>query len=313
LSRFLRAAAAGTTLILLLEHLQWADEASLTLLEMLVEQETELPLLILTPCSPQFVAQRPAWQEDPTNPFLPYQQLELRPLSPIDSRHLLAEIVQPPNTVPLRLVDLIAADARGNPLFMEESMKLLIDKGYIVANNPGGNRWSVDLAQVEATRLPAALDQLLQERLSQLPSLEQQLLGRAAVIGPLFWDTALWSEAIEAQATIEAALLSLEEKGLVIANHAWSFADAQAYTFVHPLLGDVAYRSLSTEEQQRIHQQIAQWLINQRQAAGPESDFPSSALIAHHFAQAGKEEQAAIWLNRAAPLPVGANPASLRV
>jgi hypothetical protein len=311
LIRFLRTVAgdSDTTLVLLLDHLHWADDASLAILEAIVEQPRisragELPLLIICTAEPDFLHRRPSWQRSSSDPFAPYHHLDLQPLSAIDARHMLAEALQRLPSPPLRLLDLIAAGARGNPLYLEEMVKLLLNQAIIadgiadgIADSiagPGSGRWRVDMAQVEAMRLPTTLDVLFRARLEQLPPPERQLLGMAAVVGPIFWDTALLQDSEELPTgDLDASLQKLEQKRLITRNQTWSFAKAQAYTFTHPQLWDAAYNSLPSSRRRALHGQVARWLLGCRQNRRSGNDFPPVALLAHHLEQAGGDVQAA--------------------
>jgi len=286
LAQFLQAISEGTTLVAVLEHLHQADDSSLDILETLVEQYADLPLLILCTTQPDFLDRRPAWREQPSDPFAPYHHLDLQPLSAIDGRHMLSEIFQRLPSPPLRLIDLIATAAQGNPLFIEETVKLLLNQSTIT-NDPSG-RWRVDMAEVEAMRLPTSLDELFNAQLKQLSLTEQQLLSAAAVMGSVFWDAALWQDTLEATLSpevVDAALLNLEQKRLITPNQMWSFADTQAYTFVHPLFCDVAYHDLSATGQRANHRQVAHWLSREQQNGRMGSGFPAATLIDYHLGQ----------------------------
>jgi predicted ATPase len=280
---------------MLLDPLHQVDDASLAVLEAIIEQQgvdkpADLPLLILGTARPEFLDQRLKWQEWPSDPFAPYLHLDLQPLSAIDSRHMLVETLQRLPSPPLRLLDLIAAGARGNPLFMEEMVKLLLNKGVIITD-PISGRWRVEMPQVEATRLPTTLDELFHARLAQMPPPERQLLAAAATMGLVFWDAALWQETGDSAelpaSVVDVALLDLEQKRLIAPNEIWSFANTQAYTFAHRQLRDAAYDALSPARRRAIHQQVAQWLLTCRQYGRIESRFPPATLIAHHLEQAG--------------------------
>lgn len=293
LGRFLHAISNRAPIVALLEQLHQADDRSLDILEALVAQHPDLPLLLIATVQPAFLDRRPTWQERPSDPFAPYSHLNLQPLSAIDGRHMLSEALQRLPSPPLRLLDLLAAAGRGNPLFIEETVKWLLNQGTI-SSDPNG-RWRVDMAQVEATKLPASLDELFRVRLKQLSAAEQQLVGAAAVMEPVFWDSALWQDNVTetplAPAAVDPALLNLEKRRIIKASPLWSFADAQAYTFVHPLFREAAYHDLPAARRQAIRRQVAHWLNDEQQNGRIGSRFPAAALITHYLKQAGEDVQ----------------------
>ncbi len=120
------------------------------------------------------------------------QLLRLTPLDDDTSRALVADVLQHVSDRPDSLVDLITRRAEGNPFFVEELIKMLIDDGVIV---PGGSEmaWRIDLDQLEASSVPSTLTGVLEARLDSLAQAPREALQRAAVVGRVFWDAAVGS------------------------------------------------------------------------------------------------------------------------
>lgn len=288
--RFLRVISEEATVVVLLEQLHLASEQSLELLETLVEQHPDLPLLVVATSQPAIFDRRPGWQGDPFDPFAPYSHLQLQPLSAIDGRHLLAELLQRLPSPPLRLLDLIATAAQGNPLYMEETVRLLLDQGVI--SSDAGGRWHIDMVQMEATKLPASLNQLYAARFDQLPPAEQQLLAYAAAVGPIFWDAALWQEETADNALtpveVDRLLPHLVQKGMISPNQMWCFGSTQAYAFNHTLFYQTAAEHLPHTRRQLLQRQTAHWLEEEWENGRMSRAFPTAALLSHYLEQAGE-------------------------
>ncbi|HEX6385403.1 MAG TPA: adenylate/guanylate cyclase domain-containing protein, partial [Anaerolineae bacterium] len=174
--------------VLLLEDIHQADEGSFDLIDYLVQECHHVPMLIVCLARPSLFEKRPSWHlVESLDPAM-YQHLELQPLSAIDSRHLVADILRHVANVPLKLSDLIVNSAGGNPFYIEELIKVLIEEGVVIK---GPERWRVDLGKLTDVPAPAPLATLLQSRLDRLTLLERRILEEAAVVGRVFWDTLL--------------------------------------------------------------------------------------------------------------------------
>lgn len=288
--QLLEALNEGTAVVMFLEQLHLASDQSLDLLEAVVEQHPDLPLLVVATAQTTFFGRRPGWQAQASDPFSPYSHLHLPPLSAIDGRHLLAELLQPLTSPPLRLLDLVATAAQGNPLYMEETVRQLLEQGAITIES--GGRWLVDMSQVEATRLPSSLDALLQMRFNQLSADEQQLLGTAAAVGPVFWDAALWQDSTAdtflTAGEIDRLLPRLAQKGFISANQMWCFGNTEAFTFANTSIYRAAYAHLAQSKRRRLQRQIAYWLQTEWENGRMSRMFPTTTLLAHYVEQAGE-------------------------
>ena len=121
--------------------------------------------------------------------------MTLSPLPAAQSNELLQALLQRLGEVPPMLSELIAGRAEGNPYYMEELVRRLIDDSVIDAT---GTQWTVQSDRLDTLRLPTTLVGLLQARLDALPAADRQAARQASVIGHVFWDDALQS--LDAQA-----------------------------------------------------------------------------------------------------------------
>src|SRR5205823_1708724 len=127
---------------------------------------------------------RPAWGEGESA----HQRLPLPPLSRRECRQLVEEILRKASEVPPALRELVVAGSEGNPFYLEELVKTLIEAKVVV---PGVDQWTVDLTRLPDLRVPPTLAGLLQARLDRLSARERGLLQRASVLGRVFWDSAV--------------------------------------------------------------------------------------------------------------------------
>src|SRR5262249_40265664 len=159
------------------------------------------------------------------------------------SRVLVDAILQRVDEVPADLRELIVQGAEGNPFYVEELIKMLIDDGVIVVT---GERWQVTLGRLAEVRVPPTLTGVLQARLDSLPAEERALLQRAAVVGRIFWDNTVAQLRPEPEHAmqqpppdVQHGLAALQGRELVYEREQSSFADSAEYIFKHALLRDV--------------------------------------------------------------------------
>ncbi len=281
------AAAQPAGLVLLLDDLHWADDASLDFFEALARHAAASPVLLLCGARPLLRDHRPAWGQ-----ALPqHQALELLPLADRGAAladALLARIQEPPQA----LRELLLRQADGNPFYMEELLQMLIDDGVIDARQ---QPWAVHLERLGALRVPTTLTGVLQARLDSLPAQERRALQQASVVGSIFWDGAL-RDADAPKDVSERTLQSLERRGPVRQRGDSAFAGNREYAFRHHLLHQVTYDTVLKRQREPLHRHTAQWLL----AASGERIAEHAALIADHFERAGDTQEAVHYLRRAA-------------
>ena len=114
------------------------------------------------------------------------QRLDLAPLDPAGSGQLADQLLARLAAVPPMLRELLTTGAQGNPFYMEELVKMLIDQGAIRTGGAASEAWQLDPARLQATEVPATLTGVLQARLDGLPAAERLCLQEASIIGLLF-------------------------------------------------------------------------------------------------------------------------------
>jgi predicted ATPase/class 3 adenylate cyclase len=289
--------------LVVVEDAHWSDDGSLDLIDHLARTCQDAPLMIVCLTRSTLFERRPAWGEG-----LPaHTRLNLDPLSRNEGRALVETILRKAPEIPQPLRELIVGGAEGNPFYIEEIIKMLIDQKVIV---PGAEQWRIEADQFLATRVPATLTGVLQARVDGLTPPERAVLQRASVVGRVFWDSAVErlsstaamqpaagsaAECTLTKQEILKALAGLRRKELIFRRESSAFCGAVEYTFKHELLRNVAYESLLKKWRRAYHAQVAAWLIDH----SGERIGEFTGLVAAHFEQAARAGEAAEWYGRA--------------
>ena len=289
LTEYFTAAAAGNPMLILLEDLHWADDSSLDAVEALLTALRHQPVMLVGATRPLFYERRPGWLEDRPH----HNRVALSLLDPVASERLVTEILKKVDVVPPPLAALLIERAEGNPFYVEELIKMLIDDGVIV---PGDPSWQVAADKLDVTHVPPTLTGVLQARLEGLPAPERRALQRASVVGRLFWDAAVdYVGNDPASAATEELWQTLSRRELVYRQSETAFEGTQQFTFGHALLRDVTYESVLRQMRRDYHHRAADWLVH---VAGERVEEYAD-LIAAHYAQAGDVAEEIEWQTRA--------------
>jgi len=291
MTEYFRVVAREPTVIFL-EDIHWADDSSLDLIDHLAVTLPETCLLVVCLARPALFEQRSGWGEGQEA----HISLELKALSRRESRALVTEILQNVDEIPIDLRDLVVEGSEGNPFYVEELIKMLIDDGVIRCDESG---WQGELERLVEVQVPPTLTGVLQARLDSLPRKERELLQRASVVGRLFWDMAVAElAAIEEDCFDKDELIPLlaaiRNRELVFRREHSTFAGTDEYTFKHALLRDVAYETVLLKLRRVYHAQVAQWLEH---TAG-ERISEHLSLIARHYELAGETAKASAFWRR---------------
>jgi len=279
--------------LVLLEDLHWADEASLDALNYLVGELKEQAVFLLATARHGLLERRPNWGEGQDY----HRRVLLKPLSKRESRKLVADVLQRVQDVPEALSELVVNNAEGNPFYVEELIKMLVEDEVIVRHEP---YWQVETNRLEEVHVPSTLTGVLQARLDGLPADERRALQGASVVGRVFWDQVL--EHINASAgngiskrEIAYVLEDLRARELIFHRETSAFAEAREHIFKHALLREVTYESVLKRVRQAYHALVAEWLIEHAGKRAGEV----TGLIAEHLEQAGKSSEALAYLQKA--------------
>jgi class 3 adenylate cyclase/tetratricopeptide (TPR) repeat protein len=274
--RFATASASRGPSVFVVEDLHWAEDRLLDMLERVVARSSG-PLMIVSTARPEFAESHPSFvagREDSSS-------VSLRPLTEEQSRALVEGLLAVAD-LPLELREEMLTKAEGNPFFLEELIRRLIDEGALVRE---GDRWRATDAAT-STILPDTIHGLLAARIDALPADEKRMLQEAAVVGRVFWEEPLARSLGNGDSS--RALLGLERKGLVFARPTSTIAGQVEFMFKHALVRDVAYAGLPKTRRARAHAEHAAWM---EELAGDRVD-EFAELIAHHYATAAAGEEA---------------------
>ena len=280
--------------VVLLEDIHWADDGSLDLIEYILHTQPDLPLLVICLARPSLFERRPGWGGGP----MPYLRLDLPPLSAQNSRQLVAEILRKVPKIPQALEELIVSRVEGNPFYVEELIKMLIDDGVIVT---GEEQWQVKLERLAEVRVPATLTGILQARLDGLPPSERETLQQASVVGRVFWANVVErlrnpnAKQSEPPAVKDERLSSLNGKELIFKHETSDFEQTHEYIFRHAILHDVTYETVLKRLRRAYHAQVAEGLIE----LSGERVAEYAGRIGEHYERADQGTQAAAWYGRA--------------
>lgn len=272
-------------IVLQLDDLHWSDDGSLEFLKHLLQVNRDVPMLLLCLTRPSLFERRPDLLEQTG----PVQRIDLAPLGKAVSRKLAAELLKRLPEVPDTLCDLLISRSAGNPFYMEELVKMLIDRGAL---NVGADAWSLNSEQIVADAVPPTLTGILQARLDGLPAAERTALQQASVVGMVFWEEAL--AAIDAHAP--RALPALVRRELALPHVDTSLDGVHEYGFKHQILHEVTYDTLLKRTRRVLHASAAAWFagLTGVRAAG----FLGAA--AWHYERGGDPARACEYYTRAA-------------
>ncbi len=271
--KLFEALAAERPLVVIFDDLQWAEETFFDLVEYLIGWSTGFPILLCCLARPELLDVRPSWNIPSRNRVVTV----LEPLSDSDSERLIRNLV---GDVPLQdeALGRISEVAEGNPLFVQELVRMLMDEDVIGTRaQPGFSRGDLD-----DLAIPPSINALLTARLDRLPPDERTVIQRASVVGQVFWWGAVAELCIGSVAgDVGSRLQSLVRKDLVRRERS-TFAAEDAFRFGHILIRDAAYRAVPKERRADLHERLAGWL--ERQAAGRTEELLE--IVGYHLEQA---------------------------
>lgn len=272
LRAFFAAKAATRPVVLAFEDLHWAQQSLLDLLEYLAIRGGDAPVLTLCLARPDLLERYPQWGGRVRN----YTTVSLSPLPVPLGERLIADLLKG-ETVPDGVRSAILAKAEGNPYFIEEILRMLIDGGGLMRDEAGW-RWA---SQPQEIRIPDTISGILASRLDLLSALEKRVAQDASLIGRMFWPGALVATSGLHPAEVAAALERLQEREVIEERPASSLAGEREFAFSHALMREVAYATLPKAQRSINHLRFARWLEG---AAGGDEEFLE--VLAYHYEQA---------------------------
>jgi class 3 adenylate cyclase/tetratricopeptide (TPR) repeat protein len=244
LKRLLLRESQVQPLLLVFEDLHWIDAETQALLDSLVESLPTAQILLL-------VNYRPEYQHGWGSKTF-YTQLRLDPLLPASADELLRALLGDDFSL-APLAQLLIARTAGNPFFLEESVRTLVETGVLVGE-PEAYRLTQALPTIQ---VPATVQAVLAARIDRLPPEEKGLLQTAAVVGTEAPLPLLQAIADLPEATLHRGLAHLQTAEFLYETRLFP---EQVYTFKHALTHEVAYGSLLLERRRALHARIVEAL-----------------------------------------------------
>ncbi len=267
--KFFEALAERHALVLIFEDLQWADDGLLDFVDHVVEWASGVPLLCVCTARPELLERRPDWGGGKRNATT----ISLSPLSETETAQLLAALLEQA-VLPAEVQSALLARAGGNPLYAEEYVRMLQDRG---------------LDEATEAQLPESIQGIIAARLDALSIEEKDLLQDSAVLGKVVWVGALAQITGLPRWTVEERLHALERKEFVRREQHSSVAGETEYAFRHILVQDVAYGQIPRSRRAHKHRAAAEWI----ESLGSERGEERAELLAHHYLQALEYARAA--------------------
>jgi tetratricopeptide (TPR) repeat protein len=285
-----KAAAQEKRMVVVLDDLHWADEASLALVENLLSVADRAPIMFCLIFRQRH--DKDCWllrnKAAGTYPHR-YTEVTLKPLTEAYSQQLLEELIPGAQLAPETLQEILQK-AAGNPFYLEEVICSLQEEGAIVPDGgrPGG--WSVT-AQISDISVPDSLQSAILARIDRLTEDARQALQMAAVIGQRFQAQVLWG-LIQAEAELRSWMAQLERNDLI---RATQLEPEPVYSFPDALVHEVAYDSLLVQRRQEFHRQVGETL----ESLYSERLEQVCELLAYHFGRSNDRERATEYLEMA--------------
>ena len=281
----LRRLAQERPLLVVFEDLHWSDRPTLDLIESLLDLTESEPLgLALLYRSDR---EHPSWRVgERARQRFPhrYREVELRPLTESDSHELVGRLAG--GDLPESVERLLAQRAGGNPLFLAEALRDLIERGSLERSGGG---W---VASGGAVEVPALVQAVLQARLDRLDPAAREVVSAAAVAGRRFGTPLM--ELLVDPATLPAALSELLRLELIVEEQRRPYP---AYRFRHGLVQEAAYAAITDSGRRALHERVG--LALEQLYTGEGLSTRLLEVLARHFTEADDAERAAGYLIRA--------------
>lgn len=270
--RLVSATSGGRPTVVVIDDIQWAEPLLLDLLEHLAEWVQDVPLLIVCLARPELRDVRPSLAE-------PGRRVEaVLALDGLDAAatEALAAGLLGTDRLPPGLVERLPTSTDGNPLFVRELVRMLVDDQVIRRT---GDEWELAI-DAEAVEVPPTIQSLLAARVERLPGDERSVLELASVIGAEFNLGAL-RDLAGPTPHLPALLESMRRKELVEPTGTY-WGDEPVHRFHHVLIRDAAYRRLLKTTRADLHERVAVWTDRAAEHLIGEHE----AVIAFHYEQA---------------------------
>jgi tetratricopeptide (TPR) repeat protein len=286
---FFERLASERPLVLIFDDLHWMDASSAGLLEHLLPLVERIPLLFCGLSRPDQAVPAAKLLEVAEEQFGSYLTvIELLPLSLNDSRHLVKNLLEI-DGIPDQSRQMILDKADGNPFYLEEIVRELIDDGALIRDASSG-RWQAT-KRITKVNVPDTIQGLLIARIDRLDEKLKRVVRRAAVIGRAFLYRVL-DAVLEEDRDLEQELEHLQSAALI--QEVQRIPELE-YIFKHALAQEAAYQGILLEERREVHARVGSAI--ETLMVDRLDEF--YGLLAYHYTAAEQWEQAQEYLFKA--------------
>ena len=291
---FYLALSKRAPLVLVLEDLHWAETLSLDLISLLMESLTIAPMFLLCVYRPE--REHKCWhlstiasRKCPDR----YTDLNLSELTPQQSRRLVQSLLAIDN-LPDKVRELIMRKSQGNPFFVEEVVRSLIEADIIYRED---DAWRAR-EEIESVSVPESIQAVISSRIDRLEQDLKQVLEGASVIGRIFRKRVL-GRVSDKEQELESALWELEDRALIYQERS---VPEEEFSFKHVLTQETVYQKILKRRRKTFHEKVAQTMEALYQGSLDEY----YEQLAYHYERTDDTQKAAEYLLKAAEKARGA-------
>jgi tetratricopeptide (TPR) repeat protein len=263
-TRYIAALGRDRLTIVAIEDIHWASDPLLDVLDHVAEFLSDTRVVLVFPTRPELLEGRRSWGGGRQNAT----SLTIPPLQPSDAATLAGSLLG--DAVSAELRESVLARAEGNPFFVEELLRMLIENGALQRAN---GRWRLT-KPIGNVRIPDSIHGVIAARLDLLDADARDALRRCAVVGRVFWPEAVGVDREHVEILVR--------RDLVRAAPESSVAELHEFAFKHALTQEVAYGSLPRAERRVLHRRVGDWVLS----VAPDRTAETAELAAYHLVQA---------------------------
>ncbi len=286
------AEAHNLPVVMIFEDLHWVDPASRDFLSYLIQSLNDIPILLVliarnfrttTTTEPMAVSAKKLYASR--------VDIQLQPLSDVETRLLIEQLVGETTLKMLPIMERITSRAGGNPYYIEELLRILMEEGGLIRQNEGLWQLTPQADKIMGI-LPGTLQDIILARFDRLSEQPRQILQKASVLGRSFVPDLL-EILVENSQDLSSSLHILQERDFLISTQ---LDIEQGYIFKHPLLQEAIYNTMLKRDLQKIHYEVA----NAIEEGAYWLPGGQSEVLAHHFSKSSWPENAIPHLIKAA-------------
>ena len=258
-------------LVVVFDDIHWGEPTFLDLLEYLADRIRSAPVVLLCLARPELLEIRPGWMSTRPNATL----VSLEPLSGDEIDGLIRNLAggaELEDDARARIAEV----AEGNPLFVEETLRMLVDDGVLRRHD---GVWAVS-GDLSGLAIPPTIQALLTARLDRLEREERAVIERAAIVGRVFsWEAVAYLSPGEVRPTVFRQLQALSRKELVQPDYS---EIGESFRFAHILMRDAAYSAIPKADRAELHGRFADFVeLEAKELSGEYEE-----IVGYHLDQA---------------------------